>query len=332
MNWDRCRAAAILSAVFAIAGCGMDGGDYRGADAPRYVAPASDAPKPRIALVLGSGGPRGFAHIGALKVLEAEGIKPDLIVGASVGAMVGALYASGISAAAIERLALDLNVLTLIDFSALLNGRRIGGASVARFVNNQVDGKTIEQFPTRFAAIAVNMADGKLAVFNRGNTGMAVRASSAIPGNFDPVRILGVDYIDGDENTPLPIRVARELGAQVVIAVNVSEFMEETPSGVPQEWVTKGRRRARAADAEAPFADAIIHPNTGYFTGMSHDYRVRSIAIAETATRKMLPAIRTAIARGNAGRPVAGCSGPDAHCDGGPRPSLSSRISESYGQ
>jgi NTE family protein len=146
----------------------------------------------------------------------------------------------------------------------------------------------------------VNAADGKLAVFNRGNAGIAVRASSAIPGRFDPVRILGIDYIDGDEQTPLPIGVARALGAQVVIAVNVSEYMEDTPAGVPQEWVTKGWRRARAVDAEAPLADIIIHPNTGYFTDVRYEYRVRCIAIAEAATRAMLPAIRAAIARAGA--------------------------------
>ena len=305
MHRSRYSVIAVLSAALAIAGCGGDGGDYRAADAPRFVAPSPQAPKPKVALVLGSGGPRGFAHIGTLKVLEAEGIKPDLIVGASVGAMVGALYASGHSAAEIEQLALNLNMLTLIDFSALLNGRRIGGASITRFVNNHVDGRTIEQFPTQFAAISVNMANGKLSVFNCGNAGIAVRASSAIPGNFDPVRILGVDYIDGDEHTPLPVRVARELGAQVVIAINVSEYMADTPTGVPQEWVTKGWRRARAVDAEVPFADVIIHPNTGYFTGVSYDYRVHSIATAEAATRKMLPAIRAAIARGRTGGPVA---------------------------
>ena len=111
------------------------------------------------------------------------------------------------------------------------------------------------------------------------------------------MRILGVDYVDGDELTPLPIRVARELGAQVVIAVNVSEYMEDTPPGVPQEWVTKGWRRARAVEAEAPLADVIIHPNTGYYTDIRYDYRVRSIATAEAATRALLPKIRASVAR-----------------------------------
>jgi NTE family protein len=264
------------------------------------VAPPPGTPRPRIALVLGSGGPRGFAHIGALKVLEAEGIKPDLIVGASVGAMVGAMIASGHTAAEVEEVALKLNVLRLVDFSALLRGNRVGGASLARFVNEHVGGKTIEQFPIRFAAVAVRASDGALTIFNRGNAGIAVRASSAIPDSFEPVRILGVDYIDGDELTPLPIRVARDLGAQVVIAVNVSEYMEDTPPGVPEEWVTKGWRRARAVEAEAPLADVIVHPNTGYYTGIRHEYRVHSIAVAEAATRAKLPAIRAAIARSSA--------------------------------
>jgi NTE family protein len=305
MSWLRPCSGGIVLTVLAIAGCGGGSGDYREADAPGFAAPAADAPQPRIAFVLGSGGPRGFAHIGALKVLEAEGIRPDLIVGASVGAMVGALYASGHSASAIEHIALNLNVLSLIDFSALLGGGRIGGARLARFVNNYCDGRTIEQFPIRFAAIAMDAANGKLAVFNRGNAGLAVRASSALPERFDPVRILGVDYVDGDELTPLPIRVARELGAQVVIAVNVSEYMEDTPAGVPQEWVTKGWRRARAVEAETPYADVILHPNTGYFTDVRYEYRVRSIAIAEAATRAMLPAIRAAIARAKPAGPIA---------------------------
>jgi NTE family protein len=287
-------------------GCSAGDDDYRDVDAPRFVAEPSDAPKPRVAFVLGSGGPRGFAHIGALKVLEAEGIRPDLIVGASVGAMVGAMYASGHTALAIEQIALNLNVLSLVDFSAMLRGKRVGGASIARFVNGNVDGKTIEQFPIRFAAIAVRASDGVLTAFNRGNPGIAVRASSAIPGSFEPVRILGVDYIDGDELTPLPIKVARELGAQVVIAVNVSEYMEDTPPGVPQEWVTKGWRRARAVAAEAPHADAIVHPNTGYYTDVRYEYRVRSIATAEAATRAMLPQIRRAIARAGT-PPIAAC-------------------------
>lgn len=294
-RWLCTSPAALLGA--SLAGCGFDDGDYREADAPCFVPRPAGSPRPRIAYVLGSGGPRGFAHIGALKVLESEGIRPDLIVGASVGAMVGAMYASGHSAGAVEQVALNLNVLRLVDISSLFRGKRVGGASIARFVNENVDGKKMEQFPIPFAAIAVRASDRALTLFNHGNPGVAIRASAAIPGNFDPVRILGVDYVDGDEYTPLPIGVARNLGAQVVIAVNVSEYMEDTPPGVPQEWITKGWRRAHAVEAEAPLADVIIHPNTGYYTDIRYDYRVRSIAIAEMATRALLPKIHAAVAR-----------------------------------
>ena len=291
------RAVVSVAMLSLFAACSSDD-DYRAKDAPRFVPPSADEPRPRIAYVLGSGGPRGFAHIGVLKVLEAEGIKPDLIVGASVGAMIGAMYASGHSAKAIETTALNLNILSLVDVTTLLGGSgKVGGSSLGGFVNNQVNHRPIEQFPIRFAAVAVDSATGKLHIFNCGNAGVAVRASSAIPNRFDPVRIRGVDYIDGDEFTPLPIRVARELGAQVVIAVNVSEYMDDTPAGVPQDWVTKGRRRALAAEAEAPFADVVIHPNTGYYADVRYEYRVRSIATAEAATRKLLPQIRAAIAR-----------------------------------
>jgi NTE family protein len=293
--WLAALPAALLGAG-GLAGCSFDE-DYRGPDAPRFVPPPPERASPRIAFVLGSGGPRGFAHIGALKVLEAEGIRPDLVVGASVGAMVGAMLAAGHAAGEVEQVALELNILSLVDISALFRGRKVGGASIARFVNERVDARTIERFPIGYAAVAVRAADSALAIFNHGNPGVAVRASSAIPGSFDPVRIEGVDYIDGDELTPLPIRVARDLGARVVIAVNVSEYMEDTPPGVPQEWITKGWRRAHTVEAEAPLADVVIHPNTGYYTGVSHDYRVRSIATAAAATRAALPQIRGAIAR-----------------------------------
>jgi NTE family protein len=292
---------AALFAAAGLGGCGFEE-DYRGPDAPRFVPPPPERAHPRIALVLGSGGPRGFAHVGALKVLEEEGVRPDLVVGASVGAMVGAMLASGHTAGEVEKVALDLNVLSLVDLAALFRGRKVGGAAIARFVAENVGGRTIEEFPLGFAAVAVRAADGALTIFNHGNAGIAVRASSAIPGRFDPVRIEGVDYIDGDELTPLPIRVARELGARVVIAVNVSEYMEDTPPGVPQEWITKGWRRAHAVEAEAPLADVVIHPNTGYYTDVRHDYRVRSIATAAAATREAMPRIRAAIARLDASR------------------------------
>ena len=161
----------------------------------------------------------------------------------------------------------------------------------------------IEQLPIAFAATATRERDSTLVAFNRGDTGIAVRASAASPGQFEPVRISGETYVDGDESSPVPIRAARRLGARVVIAVDVSAYVETTPPGVPAEWVAKDARRAKQVAAEAPEADVLIHPDLGYFAGRSEGYRHRVIAAAERATRAQLPALLAAAARAKAGAP-----------------------------
>ena len=267
---------------------------------PRFEAPVG--PAPRVALVLGSGGPRGFAHIGVLKVLDENGIRPDLVIGSSVGAMVGALYAAGMDAAQIEQLARDINVMEFFELR-MLGGRPATGSTIQAYMNARVDGKPIEALPTAFVAGATRLSDGKLALFNRGDTGLAVRASSASPGQFEPVRIGDELYVDGDEASPVPMRAARALGAQLVIAVDVSAHERDTPAGVPQEWIAKDARRARQVALEAPAADVLLHPNIGYYAGHTEEYRRRVIELAERHTRERLPAIRAALAR--AGPPPA---------------------------
>jgi NTE family protein len=291
------RAAALV-ATLVLAGCGS-AGDVSKDKVPRFVQPATP---PRVALVLGSGGPRGFAHIGVLKALEDSGVRPDLIIGSSVGSMVGALYAAGLSARELERLAYQINVLEFFEFR-VLGGGLASGAAVQDYMNAHVKGRTIEQLPTAFAAAATRLSDRKLVLFNRGDTGLAVRASGASPGQFEPVRIGDELYVDGDEVSPVPIHAARMLGAQVVIAVDVSAYLHDTPANVPREWVVKDERRARQVAAEAPEADVLLHPNIGYYAGHSETYRRNVIAIAEKTAREKLPAIRAAIAR--AGVPLA---------------------------
>jgi NTE family protein len=285
------RAAALL-ASFVLAGCGS-AGKVSPDKVPRFVPPAA---APRVVLVLGSGGPRGFAHIGVLKALEDGGVRPDLIIGSSVGSLVGALYAAGYSARDLERLAYQLNVLEFFEFR-VLGGGLASGAAVQDFVNSHVKGRTIEQLPTAFAAAATRLSDHKLVLFNRGDIGLAVRASGASPGQFEPVQIGDDLYVDGDEASPVPIHAARMLGAKVVIAVDVSAYLDDTPANVPREWVVKDERRARQIAAEAAEADVLLHPNIGYYAGHSEAYRRNVIAIAETAAREKLPAIRSALAR-----------------------------------
>lgn len=280
-------------------GCIEGGGDFSGPKAPRFEAPVPGAAQPRLALVLGSGGARGFALIGVLKVLDENGVRPDLVVGASVGAIVGALYASGMNAAQIEKVAYSLGFLDLFDFNMVMKEPSTGRRT-QELVSGHVGGRMIEQLPISFAATATRERDGALVIFNRGDTGIAVRASGASPEQFEPVRISGERYIDGDEASPVPIRAARSLGARVVIAVDVSAYVEDTPRGVPVAWVTKDARRAKQVAAEAPGADVLIHPNIGYFAGHNEEYRHRVIAAAESATRAQLPSLLAAAARARA--------------------------------
>lgn len=283
------RLGSWLLAAILAAACASD--DVPPERLPRFEPPGT---APRLALVLGSGGPRGFAHIGVLKVLEEAGIRPDLIVGASVGAMAGALYAAGHTAAELERMAHEIDVLDFFEWQHLTRMPATGRA-VQDYVNEHVRGRAIEALGTPFAATATRLSDRSLVIFNRGDTGLAVRASGASPGQFKPVAIGGVEYVDGDEASPVPIRAARRLGARVVIAVDVSAYLETTPEGVPREWVVKDERRAKQVAAEAPEADILLHPDIGYYAGHSDEYRRRVIAIAERYTREQLPKIRAAL-------------------------------------
>jgi len=288
--------SAVFFAALFLAACGQRGDDFSGPLAPRFEPPAAGSPAPRLALVLGSGGARGFAHIGVLKVLDENKIRPDLIVGASVGAVVGALYAGGMSALQIEKLALELTLLDLVDINMVLK-EPSSGRQTQELVQEHVAGRAIEQLPIAFAVTATRQRDASLVIFNRGDTGVAVRASGASPGQFQPVRISGESYVDGDEASPVPIRAARRLGARVVIAIDVSAYVEDTPAGARPEWIRKDARRAKQIAAEAPEADVLIHPNIGYYAGHSEDYRRRVIAAAERAARQQLPAILAAVAR-----------------------------------
>lgn len=270
---------------------------------PHFVAGNGGA-SPNVALVLGSGGPRGFAHIGVLKVLEENGIRADVVVGTSVGAMVGALYADGRNSAQLEREAYGIKVIDFFEVG-MLGGGPASGAMTQKWVNERVEDKPLEALRVPLVVAATRVRDGKLVLFNHGDTGLAVRASSASPGQFRPVRIGEEFYVDGDESSPVPIRAARALGAKVVIAVDVSAFLATTPPNAPREWVEKDERRAQQVAAEAPEADVLLHPDIGYYAGHNEEYRRRVITAAERYTREQLPAIRAAYAKAGLGVPQA---------------------------
>ena len=195
---------------------------------------------------------------------------------------------------------LDLDLLKFFELRMLGGGRSTGGVT-QKWVNERVGGRPMEALGMPLVATAVRQRDGRLVLFNRGDTGLAVRASSASPDTFEPVRIGDESYLDGDDASPVPIRVARELGARFVIAVDVAAYPATTPPDAPREWVEKDARRARLVAQEASQADLLLHPDIGYYAGHSMEYRKRVIALAEEYARAQLPAIRAALAKNGDG-------------------------------
>lgn len=260
-------------------------------------APPPPPPKPqaRIALVLGGGAARGFAHVGVIKVLEANHIKPDLVVGTSVGSLVGALYAAGYTGFQMQRIVLDLGYFDIFDLTLPDKGF-VKGKKLEDFVNEKVGNRPIEALPTRFIAVATDAKTGQRMDFSRGNTGLAVRASCSIPGVFQPVRINGHDYVDGGVVAPVPVEAARAAGANVVIAVDISPNNPNTLSsslGILNQSARLMNKRLVADELKG--ADVVIRPRVGGMGLIAFDLRDRAVMEGEEAAQAALPAIRAVL-------------------------------------
>jgi NTE family protein len=240
-------------------------------------------------VVLGSGGPRGYAHIGVIKVLEANGIAPDLIVGSSVGALIGAFWASGLSASEIEARSQTGGPLTLFDLNPFADRGWIRGQRLQDYVSKELGSKPIEQLGKPLIVVATQREDKKPVVFMRGNTGVAIRASSAVPNVISPVGINGIEYEDGDVSLPLAVSAARAAGAQFVIAIDVSAHESSTPADAPEDWRKRdAARRARIAP-EVSQADFLIHPDLGYLASPRRSYFDMASAAGEQTALKIMP-------------------------------------------
>jgi NTE family protein len=275
--------------------------DHDDDGAPRTAQGALSAlPANPLALVLGSGGPRGFAHVGVLKALDELGFKPDLIVGASIGSLVGALYAAGLSGTAIERIALQIGVTDVLRV-AVGARERFSGAAIANWVNRALENRPLEKLGIRFAAVAVRDIDQTPMAFVQGNSGVAIQASCAIPQTFTPVRIRGQSYIDPDRVTPLPVRLARQLGATRVLSVDVSAHENKAPPEADRFRVGDLAKRA-LTEPDVKAADLNLHPFFGYWVSFTEEFRRRAIDSAYQQTlaqREPLLALAARSARNN---------------------------------
>ena len=259
--------------------------------APQKVLPPQ---KPAtIAVVLGAGASRGFAHIGALKVLEGNKIPVHMIVGTSAGSFVGSLYAYGFNAFQIQKMALSIDKAEIIDFTMPDNGF-IKGEKLEGYVNALVQNTPIEKMRLPFYAIATNIQNGQEVAFGKGNTGTAVRASCAIPGIFRPVRIDKAMYVDGGVVSPVAVDAARRMGADIVIAVDISADTEAMqPEGTIETILQSiSIMHSRMSASQISRADVVIRPKVGRISAADFDKRHEAVIEGEKAALEALPAIQ----------------------------------------
>lgn len=251
--------------------------------------------QPKIAIAFGGGAAKGFAHIGVIKILEQNGIKPDIITGTSAGSVIGSLYASGLSGMQIQQKAMSLKEDQLTDYTFSSSGV-VKGEALQNFINQQVGNLPIEKLVIPFGAVATNKESGEAAVFRSGNTGQAVRASASIPNVFQPVKIGKNTYVDGGLVQPVPVEAAKNMGADVIIAIDISA---KPTKGTKGFWATIDQSinimNQVALNKQLKMADVVIHPNIDNIGSLSFEQRHQAIFEGEKAAIAALPAIKKAI-------------------------------------
>lgn len=270
---------------------------------PSVVAPtvsvATPKTPPKIGLALGGGAARGFAHVGVIQVLEEAGINPALVTGTSAGSLVAALYASGKNGAQLQKVAETMEESTIADWTLPFFGRGVlRGEALAKYVNAQVGQKPIESMPLPLGIVATDLNSGNDMLFQRGDTGSAVRASSAVPAVFTPVKINGHEYVDGGLSSPVPVRAARKMGAELVIAVDISSPPEgSSASGTIEVLLQTFSIMGKSINGfELKDADVVVRPVLTGVSSSDFSSRKRSIEAGRQAMLQALPQLRLAIA------------------------------------
>jgi NTE family protein len=296
MSLIRYLFVALISASLLLIGCTTSAPVTSPVVAASSVQPKLPR-KIKIGLALGGGAARGFAHIGVIKALEAQGIVPDIVVGTSAGSLVGALYAAGNNGFALHKLALEMDEAAISDWSVPLFAKASGmfkGEALQNYVNRTVNNLPLEKMKIPFGAVATDLHSGLPVLFQRGNTGLAVRASSAVPGLFQPVVIGAHTYVDGGLVAPVPVSFARQMGADFVIAVNISaqpdvQAADSSLEVLLQTFAIMGHSINRY---ELKGADIVIQPSLGAMKGSDFNGRNVAVLAGEQATSNMMAEIK----------------------------------------
>ncbi|MGF6778742.1 patatin-like phospholipase family protein [Paraburkholderia sp. GAS334] len=273
--------------------------------------PVAKPPRPvRVGIALGGGAARGFAHIGVIKALEARNIQVDLVCGTSAGSVVGALYASGMTGIDMNRLALKMDEASISDWAMPFRTRGLlQGIALQNYLNATLNNRPIEKMVKPLGVVATDLKTGQPILFQRGNTGIAVRASCSVPSVFEPVKIGGHEYVDGGLVSPVPASFARKMGADFVIAVDISARPETALTAssfdVLMQTFTIMGQTIKAYELEK-YADIVIRPNLAAMNSSDFSQRNAAILAGEEAVAKIMPELQRRLAAGPTGRLTAG--------------------------
>ena len=253
---------------------------------------------PKIGLVLGGGAARGFAHIGVIQALEEAGIRPDLVVGTSAGSVVAALYASGKGGKELQKIAESMDEASFSDWRLpFFKPGVFKGEALARFISGQVGGRQIQDLPMPLGVVATDLHSGQGILFQKGDVATAVRASSAIPAVFQPVLISNREYVDGGLVAPVPVQFARQMGAQLVIAVDISgEPQNSSALDTFQILMQTFSIMGKSINAyELRDADVVVKPSLNGLSSTSFASRVEAIAAGRQAMLPLVSKLRGVI-------------------------------------
>jgi len=287
----------LMFATLLFAGCASDPVQVPSSE-PLQVVQIEPKKPLKIGLVLGGGAARGFAHIGVIQVLEEAGIHPSLVVGTSAGSLVAAFYASGKTGVQLQKIAESMEEATFADWTLPIFSRgMLRGEALARYVSAQVNGRLIENMPLPLGIVATDLNSGQGVLFQRGDVATAVRASSAVPAVFQPVKISGHEYVDGGLVSPVPVRYARQMGAELIIAVDISSAPEgnaaiDTLQVLMQTFTIMIKS---INNFELREADVVVRPALTGVASSDFGARQRSIEAGRVAMRALLPQLFNAI-------------------------------------